>query len=132
MHFGKFLIRTGMFNPIQVGAAAIAQSTASHSKTCFTTPKMFALVRFLNEYTKETYEVSVDEIKDFHPADENDFDRGKVYILHPGKTKKCKKTRGYTRRRCCCWQVIANLSLWSVLLVLLLSSVRFVSRCSKT
>lgn len=68
-----------MFNPIQVGAAAIAQSTASHSKTCFTTPKMFALVRFLNEYTKETYEVSVDEIKDFHPADENDFDRGKVY-----------------------------------------------------
>ncbi|KAH9375180.1 hypothetical protein HPB48_017949 [Haemaphysalis longicornis] len=40
---------------------------------------MFALVRFLNEYAKEPYEVPVDDIKDFHPADENDFDGGKVY-----------------------------------------------------
>lgn len=70
-----------MLNPIQVGAAAIAiaRSVVTHPKTCFTTTKMFALVRFLNEYAKEPYEVPVDDIKDFHPADENDFDGGKVY-----------------------------------------------------
>lgn len=43
------------------------------------TPKMFALVRFLNEYDEEPYAVPVEDVKDFNPANENVFDRNKVY-----------------------------------------------------
>lgn len=40
---------------------------------------MFALVRFLDAFDKKEYAVPASNIKDFHPANEDDFSRSKVY-----------------------------------------------------
>ncbi|XP_049274570.1 uncharacterized protein LOC119402345 isoform X2 [Rhipicephalus sanguineus] len=40
---------------------------------------MYALVRFLNSFDKKEYVVPVHNIKDFHPANKDDFNKTKVY-----------------------------------------------------
>ncbi|KAL1477335.1 hypothetical protein MTO96_035817 [Rhipicephalus appendiculatus] len=40
---------------------------------------MFALVRFLNSFDNKEYAVPVHNIKDFHPANKDDFNKTKVY-----------------------------------------------------
>lgn len=40
---------------------------------------MFALIRFLDDFDKKEYTVPVKDIKDFYPANEQDFSRNKVY-----------------------------------------------------
>ncbi|CAN8016878.1 unnamed protein product [Ixodes persulcatus] len=56
---------------------------------------MFALVRFLKEFDKKGYVVPVRCIKDFHPVNENDFDKNGVYTTYWEDNENSENTGSY-------------------------------------
>lgn len=56
---------------------------------------MFALVRFLKEFDQKGYVVPVRCIKDFHPVNENDFDKNGVYTTFWEDNENSENTGSY-------------------------------------
>ncbi|XP_042147558.1 BEN domain-containing protein 5-like [Ixodes scapularis] len=57
---------------------------------------MFVLVRFFNEFDGKVYVVPVRCIKDFHPLNENDFDKNGVYTTYWEDLENSENTGSYS------------------------------------